>query len=257
MNKYGLALTAPSKQTILPAMTQDGIIRGWYPITLTTFVGTETSFDLVDVTVPLMTVTVDTDSPVKQYMAAVWPVGLRFNYQPWVSSVLVKPDDGYYRWWSAPTTTWFLHYGKGLFLDSMASSLNRAGAAGITPPGGPTVGTPKDITWQASVAYSALNGDCTFFDFNWVQLFTTTGETKPLRIEVVALPDPIDPATNAPMLAKIIGVPVAIGAGAVIYDTIRIIKNQDTLPVGAYEFTMRIYDERGLAANVVLTVNVE
>lgn len=256
MNRYGLALTAPSTQTILPAMTEDGVIHGWYPIVQTTFTGAETSLALTDVTVPLKTVTVDTDSPVKQYMAAVWPLGLRWNYKPWASSLLVAPGDGYYRWWSLPTSTWFLHFGKGLFLDSMASSLDRAGAAATTPPGAPTVSTPQNITWQASVAYSALNGDCTFFDFNWVQLFTSTGESKPLRIEVVTLPTPIAPATNAPMLAKVIGVPVSIGAGAVMYDTIRIIKNQDVLPVGAYVFALRIYDERGLSANVALTVNV-
>lgn len=256
MNRYGLPLATPSVQTILPAMTADGIIRGWYPIAETVFEGDETSFELVDVIVPLSTVTVDTDSPVKQYMAALWPVGLAKNFSPWTSSALVSPTDGYYRWWSSPTSTWFLHYGKGLFLDAISSSLNRAGAAAIAPSGPPSVTTPKSITWQASVGYASLNGDCSFFDFNWVSLFTSVfTDTKPKRIEIVSLPDPGLESTP-PMLAKIIGIPTAVGAGAVIYDTIRIIKNRDVLAAGAYTFTMKIYSEQGLAADVTLTVNV-
>ena len=256
MNKYGLPLKASSTQTILPAMTKDGIIRGWYPISQTIFTGAETSFALTDMTVPITTVTVDTDSPVKQYMAAVWDKGLPAKLKPWASSHLVAPDDGYYRWWSMPTSTWFLHYGKGLFLSALSSSLNRAGASAPASPTSPTVSTPKSLSWQASVAYSAFNGDCTFFDFNWVQLFTSTGETTPLRIEIVANPTPVPPATKSPLLAKVVGTPVAIGAGTVMFDTVRVIKNQDIIAVGAYVFSMKIYNEAGLSADVELTVNV-
>lgn len=256
MNKYGLPLTSPSVQTILPAMTKDGIIRGWYPITQTTFTGAETTFDIIDVTVPVMSVTVDTDSPVKQFMAAVWDIGLPHNLKPWTSAQLVSPDDGYYRWWSMPTSTWFLHFGKGVFLSAMSSSLNRVGAAAVPGPGEPTVNSPQSLTWQASVAYSAFNGDCTFFDFNWVQLFTSTGQAAPLRIEIVSLPAPIAPSTKPPLLAKVIGIPVAIGAGVTMYDTVRIIKNADTVATGAYVFAFKIYTEAGLAADAELTVNV-
>lgn len=254
-NQYGLPLTATSTQTILPAMTEDGVVRGWYPITQTTFDGSETSFVLPDCTVPLKTVTVDSDSPLKQYMAAVWPVGLPFNSFPWASNSLVSPVDGYFRMWSLPTSTWMLRYGKGLFLDAITSSLNRAGAAVPTPPGAPTVSTPQARTWQASVSAQMLTGDCSFFDFNWVTLFTSTGETVPLRIEVVSNPAPIAPAVTAPMLAKVIGIPTAVNGG-VLYDTIRILKNADALPPNTYAFTFNIYGEAGIAATATLNLTI-
>jgi hypothetical protein len=256
MNKYGLPLSTPSTQTILPVLTKDGRVHGWYPIVETTFTGAETSFTLTDIEVPVTSVTVDTDSPVKQYMAAVWDIGLPHNVKPWASGQLISPDDGYYRWWSMPTVSWFLHFGKGVFLDAMSTTLNKESAGAISPPGVPSVNSPQTLSWQASVSYSAFSGDCSFFDFNWVQLFTSSGETKPLHIEVVSLPDPIAPATTPPLLAKVIGVPVSVGAGAVMYDTIRVIKNADAIEVGAYEFEFRIYSEHGTAADVELTVNV-
>jgi hypothetical protein len=254
-NRYGLPLTKPSIQTILPAMTEDGVVHGWYPITQTTFTGGETSFTLPDCTVPLKTVTVDSDSVVKQFVAAVWPKGLRWNYFPWASSSLVAGDDGYFRNWSLPTSTWVLHYGKGVFLDGITSSLNRPGTAVPTPPGAPTVSTPKSLNWQASVAAMMFTGDCKFFDFNWVTLFTSTGETVPLRIEVLTNPPPIAPATTAPLLAKVVGIPTAVNGG-VLYDSVRILKNQESIPTGTYVFTFKIYNTSGLAANVTLNLTI-
>lgn len=256
MNIYGQPLAANSTQTILPALTKDGRVRGWYPIAQTTFDGTEVAFTLPDMDVPLSTVTVDSTSGLKQFMAAVWPADLPWNEFPWASASLVSPSDGYYRWWSLPTSTWFLHFGNGLFLDSLSSSLDRAGAAALPAPGAPTVSTPKTLNWQASVEYAALNGNCSFFDFNWVQLFTSTGETVPLRIEILTSPAPIGTATTPPLLGRVIGIPTAIGKDSVLYDTIRVVKNADTIPPGTYTFTCAIYGETGLSANVTLNIVV-
>lgn len=247
MNKYGLPLSTPSTQTILPAIREDGLVVGWYPIVQTTFTGAETSFTLPDCTVPLKTVTVDSTTGLKQYMAAVFPKGLAFNTQPWASNSLVSPSDGYYRWWSMPTETWVLHYGQGMFLGGLSSSLDRAGAAATPAPSAPSVATPQARTWQASVSYAMLSGNCPFFDFNWVTLFTSTGETKPLRIEVLT--------STTPLLAKVIGIPTAI-AGGVLYDTIRILKTTDTIAPGLYVFTFKVYEEHGLGTNVTLNLTV-
>lgn len=246
MNKYGLPFSADSTQTILPALTEDGVVKGWYPIVQTVFDGTETSFTLPDVTVPLKTVTVDTPDGTKQYMAAVFPEGLPFNSQPWASSSLVKAEDGYYRWWSLPTESWVLHYGTGVFLDGLMHNLDRAGAAAVPAPSAPTVATPQARTWQASIAYAMLNGNCPFFDFNWVQQFTASGETKPLRIEVLTSP--------SPLLAKVVGILTAT-QGGVLYDTIRVLKT-GPVATGLYVFTFKVYEEHGLSSNVTLNLTV-
>ena len=99
MNKYGQPLAAPIRQTILPAMTKDGRIIGWYPIAAQTFTGAETSVTIPDTgnggagtVIPVMSVTQDSGIGLPQYMAAVWPTGLAANYQPWASTLLQKPD---------------------------------------------------------------------------------------------------------------------------------------------------------------------
>jgi len=190
MNQYGLPLTTPSVQTILPAIIQSGIVVGWYPIASHSFAGTETSFTLSDGTVvPITTVTKDNGMEgVQQYMAAVFPLGIANNYAPWASSLLIKPDAGYYRWWSLPTETWMLHFGYGTLLESLHTRLNISNAQPAAP-GAPTVTTPAAITWQASIAFADLTGDCEFFDFNWITTFraSTTG-VDPLRVVVVSNP---------------------------------------------------------------------
>lgn len=255
--KYGLALTASITQTILPALTQDGLVKGWYPIASHVFTGSETSFTLSDGTVvPVMSVTKDKGMEgVQQYMAAVWPKGLASNYFPWASSVLVKPDAGYYRWWSLPTETWMLHFGYGTLLDSLHTRMN---ISAVVPsnPSAPTVTTPLALTWNASIAYDTLTGDCEFFDFNWITLFKSqTTSMDPLRIVVVSNPAGSPP----PMVAQVIGIPQAVAAGlnagATIYDTIRIMKLTE-LAAGAYAFTFTVYDSLGQTANVTLNLTV-
>ncbi len=272
MNKYGLPLAQPSEQTILPAMTEDGKLRGWYTIGTTIFDGTETEFKLIDCTVPLKTVTVDTPYPVKQYVAAVWPVGLPHNEEPWSSSSLLEVGDGYFRWYSLPSQGPVLHYGPGGLIGGLQTNL------AIMPPAPPIPASPtiedSAIMWYASIDYEMLNGNCTFFDFNWVtQLLGTTADyTKVSHIEIAELPAPIDPVTDPtiPLLAKVIGRPVAVvdtnvsgAAGTQVYDTVRIIMNMQPLPKGTYEVKFNVHESRsapgtpGRVTPAVLTITVK
>lgn len=234
-------------------MTDDGLVRGWYPITETEFDGTETSFTLPDCDVPLQSVTVDTDNPVKQFMAAVWSKDTPWNMAPWASASLVSAGDGYYRWWSMPTQTWTLHYGKGVFLTGLTNNLNSAGAAANPPSPLPPVVTPVTLNWQATIANSLFTLDCAFFDFNWVSLIAPTAGDRPVRIEVIANPT----GSPSPLLAKVLGIPTAVGPGNVRFDTIRILKNKDLIESGDYEFTFKIYNQSGLSTNVAFTLTVQ
>jgi len=249
MNQYGLPLTTPSVQTILPAIIQSGIVVGWYPIASHPFA----SFTLSDGTVvPITTVTKDNGMEgVQQYMAAVFPLGIANNYAPWASSLLIKPDAGYYRWWSLPTETWMLHFGYGTLLESLHTRLNISNAQPAAP-GAPTVTTPAAITWQASIAFADLTGDCEFFDFNWITTFraSTTG-VDPLRVVVVSNPA----GTPPPLVAKVIGIPQATAAGP-IYDTIRILRLAE-LSAGIYVFTFNVIDTAGQTTAVTFNLTVQ
>jgi hypothetical protein len=263
MNKYGLPLTTPSRQTILPALTQDGHVRGWYPITARTFTGSETSFTLSDsgnggagTVVPLMTVTQDSGRGLPQYMAAVWPSGLAANYQPWGSTLLQKPDVGYYHWYSMATESWFEHFGGGALIDGLLGGTLNLAVSAASNPSAPTVTTPLALTWQASIEYAMLNGDCPFFDFNWITLFNAKSATAAQRIVVTSNPAPVAPDPLPYLVASVIGVPTINTAGATIYDTIRIMKLGDEVPAGSYAFGFTVYDELGQTTTVTLNLTV-
>ena len=269
MNKYGLPLEKPSTQTVLPAMTEDGKLHGWYSIEVTTFDGTEEDFSLSDCTVPLKTVTVDGVHPVTQYVAAVWPVGLPHNEYPWSSYDLLEPGDGYFRWFSLPSQGAVVHQGPGGLMYALTTNL------AVLPPAPPTRPDPtisnSAIMWYASLDYRMLNGNCTFFDFNWITQFlgTTADYTKVSHIEITELPAPIAPATTSPILAKVIGRPVAVanpdqgGAGTQVYDTVRMIINANPLPKGTYTVKFNVHEARpapgvpGKVTPATLTITVK
>jgi len=114
-------------------------------------------------------------------------------------------------------------------------------------PSAPTVATPQALTFNGSVSYQALTGGCSFLDFNWVQLFTSTSELVPLYITPVSNP--------TGMVAKVLGVPTATVNG-IMYDTIRLVKVADHLAPGVYVFTFRVSATNGLSSNVTLNLTV-
>lgn len=255
MNQYGLPLQSSVTQTVLPAMTEDGKVHGWYPITQTEFTGTETEFTLPDCTVPLKTVTVDTVYELRQYMAAVWPVGLPFNSQPWASASLIEGGDQYYRWYSMPTQGTVLHFGYGVLLLGLTSNLNQGTYVAPTPTS-PTV-TNSTKTWYASLDYKMLTGNCTFFDFNWVTQFVGAddGYASVKSIAITELPAPALAGDPNPIIAKIIGVPVATVNGT-IFDTVRVITNQFPLEKGSYTISFEVTDSNDAVHPVSLVITV-
>lgn len=258
MNKYGQPLAANITQTILPAILTSGVVIGWYPIASHAFTGAETTYSVGDITVPVTTVTQDSGIGVPQYMAAVWDAKIYRadgQLQPWASVNLQKPDSGYYHWYSMPTEGWVEHFGLGTLLTDLTSRMN-ATAALPSSQSAPSVTTPLALTWTASVNYEQLNGDCEFFDFNWVTLFlaSSTGP-DPLRITTLTNPTPIAPATVPPMVAAVIGNPTLTTSGPV-YNTIRIMKMQD-VPTGTYAFTFAITDTKAQTTNVTLNLTIQ
>lgn len=257
-NQYGLPFVAPIRQTILPAMTQDGIVVGWYPITATTFSGNETTFTIPDGTnggagfaVPLKTVTQYSGIGMPQYMAAVWPSGLAKNYFPWASNLLQKVDAGYSRWYSMPTESWFEHFTPGSLIAGLGGGTLNLTVSAATNPSAPTVSTPATYTWQASVLYATLNGECPFLDFNWVTLFNAKSATKGVRIVTTTQPAGSPPA----LVSSVVGIPTATADG-VMYNGIRIMKLNDLEP-GSFAFGFTVYDELGQTSNVVLNLTVQ
>jgi hypothetical protein len=258
MNKYGLPLTAPSVQTLIPAMNDAGMVFGFYEIAETTFEGDETSFALPNGTVlPLKSVQIEEllsirNARVFEYMAAVWPAGMYTQEKPWDDEALIRVGElRNYRAYIMATHTWKTRENLGTYLTGLKNGLNTA----FTPPQATTPPDAEDgsMNWSASASYEALFGDCAYFDFNWMTLFKTkSGNKDPLRINVLAQPEL--EAGKVPMRASIIGRPIATAAGPV-YDTVRITKLQELTPK-AYVFSFEVVDTANNKTPVTLTLTV-
>jgi hypothetical protein len=118
----------------------------------------------------------------------------------------------------------------------------------------PTVSTPKSLTWTA-VAPIANAPVCSYFDFNWVSLFSAAGNSNvgdPPTITVTSQP-------SGPLKAYVVATPEPGGPqGGPVYNTVRIMK------VGAaaidssspYAFVFSISNTSGLTASATLNLTV-
>jgi hypothetical protein len=240
VNKYGLPFVKNIEQTLIPAMTKDGKVYGFYPINKKSFSGTETSFNLPDGEIPLTSVTVDTNPVLRnqtQYMAAVWELGLPHNFRPWQGHAsFVEGNPQAHRWYSMPTESWELHFAKGFLIDALINNISGTKYKEGTVPS-PSAKDAK-MTWQASIDYKALTGDCAFFDFNWHTVFATKSEETPLSLTVISNPAPVSPGTVSPLKASVIGIPAETANGTV-FNTVRVLRLTPIKP-GDYEFEFEI-----------------
>lgn len=275
-NQYGLPLTKPSKQLLLPIVLTSGRVAGFFPIAETTFAGTETTFALSQGSVPITTVTlapkvssnVYDENRVQQYMAAQWPEDLDGVF-PWrgyeeLVSADIPNTIGYYSWWSMPVTMWFHHFGRGSYLSAMKFNLDKYVTAPPSPPGPPDVTTPQTLEWATTMNLQAFTTDCAFFDFNWVALFDAQfvpdpqqqgSGVVPLSIQTVS--NPVGGYFKASVVTAQ-GAQTIVPGGGVQFNSIRILRLQDP-PAGTYTFTFLITQNVNGAittSNAVLNLTV-
>jgi hypothetical protein len=252
--QFGLPLEQPSKQTILPYITDSGRVYGFFAITETTFDGTETTFTVAPgTTVTVKTVTLppinanNVDSMrVTQYMAAYFPIAQE-GQRPWTAySTLVRTDMpnrlGYYNWWSMPVMTVINHFGRGTYLNALKFGLDPN--IGTSTPTPPPVTTPQTLTWATSIDPLDLSKNCSFFDFSWVDLFKSAPAFNPDVAGNTVVPISINVVSNPPggvfkaVQVQNSGQTIYPGGG-VSFDTIRILKLDDAAP-GTYTFNFTI-----------------
>ena len=275
-NQYGLPFTAPSTQTLLPIIMPSGRIYGFFPITQTTFAGTETTFELTEGPVPITTVTLPPkvsnntydEGRITQYMAAQWPADEE-EQEPWIGyselvSVNVPNNIGYYSWWSMPVTMWFHHFGRGQLWNSLMFNLSKYVTAPAGSPNPPDVTTPQTLYWATTQNLQAFSTECSFFDFNWVTLFETQYPADPSLQSNAAVPLSIATTSNPTggffkaSVLTIQGSQVIIPGGGAVNNTVRILRLQDPV-AGEYVFDFTITANIGgdvVTVPVVLTLTV-
>lgn len=256
-NKLGQALTAPSKQSILPVVCGgNGNIQGFFPIATTTFNGTETSITIDGFPVAITTVTLpkvvsdNTGTRVQQYMAAVYPDNV-VRKKPWIgyASFVDNDDVGYLGARHVmPTQGWHTSYYLGPLVTNLKVTMyDESFTPAVQPPPVVQNGT---IRWVASMDSNPTGLDCGFFDFLWTDLFkaSTTG-IDPVSINVVSNPP------GGYFKSTLVPTPVVAPLGGVQFNTVRIIRLQDT-PAGTYTFNYVVTDTKNQSTNCQLVLTV-
>lgn len=260
MVEFGLPFPSgvTTKQTILPILTAAGVVMGFFPITSTTFTGTETTFALASGTVPITTVMLPEKNTLsfldgqyrnEMYMAAMWPdppteanmtnTGhpVKFiDFAPWRGYLEFVDGQnprtlGYYSWWSMPAVKWFNHFGLGTYLNALTNDLDfPIPAPPSTNPPAPV--TPQTLRWSCTANAESLLLDCAFFDFNWVKEFQLAFQPDPNQIGNGTIPMSISVVSNPAggffkaSVVQGLGQSIIAGGG-VVFDTIRIMRLED------------------------------
>lgn len=245
---FGLPYVAPVAQTILPIITSSGSMKGFIPITKTTFsepnqmVAHSSQFVLAtSVTLPSMGRD-GTNHRLEQYAAIVVPLADEWK-KPWLGFPdLVSPESsGYYSWFSMPTLGMVHHFGQGALLHALNTNM------GVRPemlvpveePGYP--GLPTPVVWNATVNSSEM-ALMAFFDFNWLDLFKAK-----LGDEYTLWKSPVitvlaNPQSGEFKAAVIQGQPTSGPLQAnLVFDALRIMKLRTPIP-GTYTFEFRVTD---------------
>ncbi len=265
--QFGLPLKSPSTQTILPIVEQfqsSARVLGYIVIASTEFDGTETSYEVVEgVNAPISSVTLPTsiaqnDHPlVPQYMAVVFSYD-EAKQQPWSAwpNFFTFETSGFYSNWSLSKEVRRLNYGAGNLISSLTVKMDYVNPAGTIPdPEAPPVqdGTFK---WVTNIDLSTVGPECSFFDFNWMDLLLSeppagVNNISPVRITTLTNP--------AGFKAAILQRPTTIPGGAIVFDTVRIVRLQDNLASGSYEFDFQVtWMSEGVetTADATLTLNL-
>lgn len=269
--QFGLPLVKDVKQTILPVIENCGstaLVLGFFPISATTFDGTETTFTLSSGTVDIESYTVaeTTDQGhgldgVSQYMAMVLSYrqakdNIITGYVDFVSA----GNDGYYSSWAMPSRDWVHRYNAGTLLQSLRVGMASTTYTSPSAPDAPE-GSDATLKWAASVDLTTNGSQCAFFDFNWINLFQTSMKTDGTNGALIPLSiaTKTNPSGGYFKAAYIASKPVIIPGGAPLFNTIRIIRLKQDVPAGDYGFVFTISytkDSIQVSTDVTLTLTV-
>lgn len=251
-NELGLALKQPSSQTIIPVVTDNGNIMGFFTIAKTTFDGTETTFDLsegpIDITSITLPAKVDDGSGygVEQYMAAYYDVPRLREWLGYSAFVSVN-DTGYATSYSMPVQGYVRRHNRGILITNLSVTMDTQGSVlEVNVP--PNVQNAA-VRWVAKLSANSVSLKCGFFDFPWTTLFKAKSDLTPLRIEIVANP------VGGVFKSTLVPNPVISPLGNVEFNTVRIIKLGDAVP-GDYVFNYLVVDDKNQSTPCTLTLSV-
>lgn len=251
-------------QAFLPLLTQDNRILGVIPIASQVFTGNETQRTINAVVRSLKTVFINQSArysntyPTTRFIVGVSVsrtdevTGAYSGYSP--AFIRLQEVMPFYEWSALGSSAPTQQEGLGSVFHMLlgGSSFLVAGPAPSTSPS--PMPNSATLAWNASAAIA--NGPaCSFFDFNWVRLFSTVNTVDPEDLPVLTVQ-----SQSAPNLlrAYVLSTPEASGnLTGPQYNTVRIMKlSAAALSVTSYNFVFAISNSTGLIAEAQLTLTV-
>lgn len=270
----GVEFQQPIKQTILPVAeiiqgnTRNGAVTsahivGFFPIAETEFTGLETSFSLATGPVKTLSLRLPTSvniQRVPEYMVAAYS-NHEANQQAWRghSSFVSNEESGYYSQWILPASSIIYRHGLGILVGSLAQRMNVSTWPSPDPVQPPTA-SDGAVKWAASVSLTN-DIDCSFFDFNWVDLFKAKPPAGVVPDSLTGLAIvPTSQPPGLPFKSTVLQHPLVGPNNTMIYNTIRIVRLKQVIAAGEYEFgfTIAYVDKhnRQATTDVTLTLTV-
>ena len=244
-------------QTILPVMSESGMMYGFIPIVKTDFVNPLTEVLLSDgISVMPRSVTLPdrpfngTNMGVNKYVAIVYTLK-EVSFKPWLGLVdlVSNNDQGYYSSYQMPAGALIHHFGLGTMLEALTTGMDTS--IGVTVPTAPDIPSVASVAWRTTVNSEALTKSA-FFDFCWTKLWNTTAPVN-LRdailnkLEVTA--NPVEGLFKAAVVQASVG--TSVGP---VFNTVRILRLA-AVPPGVYVFKFNVF-VGSTAHECVLTLTV-
>lgn len=254
--QVGLPFAAPVSQTILPvAEVITGVsmkgapvptsvrIVGFFPITETEFTGEESTFNLASGTINVSSIRLPpqvTENRVPELMVAAFNPQESWN-EAWRGHPSFVPSElaGYYSNWIMPVSTITYRHDNGILVGSLATKMDNYTWTTAPDPTSPT-GTNATIKWAVSMS---ITNDitCSFFDFNWIDLFNAK---PPAGVDVSTIRGlyiiPTEQPSGLPFKSAVLQHPEAGPNNSVIYNTVRLIRMVQNVAAGNYTFKFSI-----------------
>lgn len=264
---WNASLSEDVVQTILPVLARhqgSAVATGYFVISSTTFDGSETEFEVdTDVDVPIQPVVLPprgydgtlNNSIVPEYMAVVydWEFHRETNPYAGIPTFVPAHDNTYFLQYIQASGDWKIRGSWGNLIGSLRINMAQV-TAGPLPPSAPPGTDAATQYWVASVPFGGLGASCAFYDFNWVDIFTSTSLGalgSPNRIEVVS-----NPSGNILKAMVVRQNPTYVGEGGMLYDTVRIVALVPNVPADDYEFDFKIINADNQEVAVKLTLDV-
>lgn len=246
-------------QNFLPLISVDNRILGSVPITGYDFTGDETSFDLGDISYPIRKLSINL---VDSRLGPSFVMGVSVPRSDEVLKAYMSYAAGYmsiddifpsYSWSSLAISAPVQITNLGTVFEFLFGNRTMSVPPPVVTPN-PDAMNPTDMVWTCTAPIAGAPS-CTFFDFNWVDLYEASMSIDPTRLPSLRV---LSSPPGGLLKAFVVASPQPLKPyGEVHYNTVRLLKMvSNPLMPGDYSFTFEVFNASDILAEVTLTLTI-